>query len=118
MQKRLKVREVIKLLENDGWYHDRTKGNHRMYKHHNNQTSQVEESMRLIPVVLEGDKPNWSGYVPSLPGCIAAADSMEETLTLLREGIAIHLESMAEDGEEIPEEFLSEFNLDVQIVVD
>ena len=72
--------------------------------------------MNLVPVVLEGGKPNWSGYIPLLPGCVAAADSMEETLSLLREGITFHLESMAEDGEEIPEEFLSEFNLDVQIV--
>ena len=24
---------VIKLIENDGWYHVRTKGSHRQYKH-------------------------------------------------------------------------------------
>ncbi|PYU87619.1 MAG: addiction module toxin, HicA family [Acidobacteria bacterium] len=29
----MKVREVIKLLEQDGWYLVRTKGSHRQYKH-------------------------------------------------------------------------------------
>jgi predicted RNA binding protein YcfA (HicA-like mRNA interferase family) len=29
----VKIREVIKLIENDGWYLARTKGDHRQYKH-------------------------------------------------------------------------------------
>jgi predicted RNA binding protein YcfA (HicA-like mRNA interferase family) len=29
----MKVREVIKALERDGWYLDRTRGSHRQYKH-------------------------------------------------------------------------------------
>lgn len=29
----MKVREVIKRLEADGWYLNRTKGSHRQYKH-------------------------------------------------------------------------------------
>jgi len=29
----VKVREVIKLIEGDGWYPARTKGDHRQYKH-------------------------------------------------------------------------------------
>jgi predicted RNA binding protein YcfA (HicA-like mRNA interferase family) len=29
----MKVREVIKLLERDGWYHVATRGSHRQYKH-------------------------------------------------------------------------------------
>jgi predicted RNA binding protein YcfA (HicA-like mRNA interferase family) len=29
----MKVREVIKLIEADGWYLVRTKGSHRQYKH-------------------------------------------------------------------------------------
>jgi predicted RNA binding protein YcfA (HicA-like mRNA interferase family) len=29
----MKVREVIKLIENDGWYLITTKGSHRQYKH-------------------------------------------------------------------------------------
>ncbi len=29
----MKVREVIKLIEADGWYLARTRGSHRQYKH-------------------------------------------------------------------------------------
>ncbi len=29
----MKVREVIKLLVKDGWYHVRTRGSHRQYNH-------------------------------------------------------------------------------------
>ena len=30
----MKVRDVIKVIERDGWYLARTKGDHRQYKHH------------------------------------------------------------------------------------
>jgi predicted RNA binding protein YcfA (HicA-like mRNA interferase family) len=29
----MKVNDLIKLIENDGWYLDRQKGSHRQYKH-------------------------------------------------------------------------------------
>ncbi len=29
----MKVREVIRLIEKDGWYLSRTRGSHRQYKH-------------------------------------------------------------------------------------
>ena len=29
----MKVREVIRIVERDGWYHVRTRGSHRQYKH-------------------------------------------------------------------------------------
>jgi len=29
----MKVREVIRLIEKDGWYHVETRGSHRQYKH-------------------------------------------------------------------------------------
>jgi predicted RNA binding protein YcfA (HicA-like mRNA interferase family) len=29
----VKIREIIKLLEQDGWYLARTKGSHRQFKH-------------------------------------------------------------------------------------
>ena len=29
----MKVKAVIKTLENDGWYLDRTRGSHRVFKH-------------------------------------------------------------------------------------
>jgi predicted RNA binding protein YcfA (HicA-like mRNA interferase family) len=29
----MKVREVLRILEQDGWYLDRTRGSHRQFKH-------------------------------------------------------------------------------------
>ena len=31
----MKVRKIIKMLENNGWYIHRTKGSHRQFKHPN-----------------------------------------------------------------------------------
>jgi predicted RNase H-like HicB family nuclease len=53
-------------------------------------------------VILERGPKNWSAYVPDLPGCVAAAKTREETETLIREAIELHLELMREDGDPIP----------------
>jgi predicted RNase H-like HicB family nuclease len=37
----------------------------------------------------------YSGYVPDLPGCVAAAETHEETERLLNEAIELHLEALA-----------------------
>ena len=44
----------------------------------------------------------YSAYVPDLSGCIAAGDTVEETETLMRQAIEMHLAGMREDGTEIP----------------
>ncbi len=53
-------------------------------------------------VILERGPKNWSAYVPDLPGCVAAAKTREETETLIREAIELHLDLMREDGDPIP----------------
>jgi predicted RNase H-like HicB family nuclease len=58
--------------------------------------------MRYAVVVEKGEH-NYSAYVPDLPGCVAAAETKEELLGLIREAIDFHLEGMREAGEEIPE---------------
>jgi len=54
-------------------------------------------------VVIEKAEGNYSAYVPDLPGCVAAGDTVEETDQLIREAIEIHLKGMREDGLPIPE---------------
>jgi predicted RNase H-like HicB family nuclease len=44
---------------------------------------------------------NYSAMVPDLPGCVAAADTIEETRTLIAEAIGLHLELMRRNGEPI-----------------
>jgi predicted RNase H-like HicB family nuclease len=39
---------------------------------------------------------------PDLPGCVSAGDNLEESLTMAREALSLHLFGMLEDGDEIP----------------
>ncbi len=59
--------------------------------------------MKRYAIVVEDAGPNYSAYVPDLPGCVATGDSTEEVDRLIREAIVFHLEGMAEDGLPIPE---------------
>lgn len=52
-------------------------------------------------VTLERGPNNYGASVPDLPGCVAAADTREETLELIREGIGYHIELMLEDGDPV-----------------
>ncbi|MDQ6759217.1 MAG: type II toxin-antitoxin system HicB family antitoxin [Acidobacteriota bacterium] len=45
----------------------------------------------------------YSAHVPDLPGCIAAAGTLQETRRLMKEAIEFHLEAMRLYGEPIPE---------------
>jgi predicted RNase H-like HicB family nuclease len=54
-------------------------------------------------VIIEAGERNYSAYVPDLPGCIATGQTVEEVKRLIREGIALHLEGLREDGLPIPE---------------
>lgn len=58
--------------------------------------------MKCVIVVEKSDQ-NYAAYVPDLPGCVAAAVTKEEVVRLIREAIELHVQSMREDGLEIPE---------------
>lgn len=53
-------------------------------------------------IVIENAGPNFSAYVPDLPGCIATGATVAETEAQIREAIEFHLEGMKEDGSPIP----------------
>ncbi|MGO9260909.1 MAG: type II toxin-antitoxin system HicB family antitoxin [Bryobacteraceae bacterium] len=59
--------------------------------------------MKYAIVIEKAPGSDYSAYVPDLPGCVAAADTLEEIKQLMREGIEFHLEGMREDGDPIPE---------------
>ena len=56
----------------------------------------------------------YSAHLPDLPGCIAAGGTLEETLDLIQEAAAFHLEGMVEDGEQIPEPAYSAVEVEVE----
>jgi predicted RNase H-like HicB family nuclease len=53
-------------------------------------------------VIIEKGESSFGAYVPDIPGCVAVGESREETLELIREALSLHIESMRNDGEEIP----------------
>jgi predicted RNase H-like HicB family nuclease len=59
--------------------------------------------MKRYAIVIEKAPTNYSAYVPDLPGCVATGATVEETESLLREAIDLHLEGMRDDGLLIPE---------------
>ncbi len=54
-------------------------------------------------IIIERGPDNFSAYAPDFPGCVAAAGSEQETLELMREALAMHIEDMRERGEPIPQ---------------
>jgi predicted RNase H-like HicB family nuclease len=57
--------------------------------------------MRYMVVIEEGAS-SYGAHVPDLPGCIAAGETREEALRLIREAIELHIESLREAGEPVP----------------
>lgn len=52
-------------------------------------------------VVIERGDTGFGAFVPDLPGCIAAAETKEEVLGLIKEAIEFHIEGLMEDGEAV-----------------
>ena len=60
-------------------------------------------------VILEKGESGYGAFVPDLPGCIAAGETKEEVLHLIKEAIEFHIEGLKEDGQPVPKpHFISE----------
>jgi predicted RNase H-like HicB family nuclease len=57
--------------------------------------------MRYLVVVEKGDT-SFGAYVPDLPGCVAAGETREEVLSLIREAIEFHIEGLRQEGQPVP----------------
>jgi predicted RNase H-like HicB family nuclease len=53
-------------------------------------------------VVIERGETSWGAHVPDLPGCIAAGETREEVLKLIRDAIDFHIETLRKEGQPIP----------------
>lgn len=54
-------------------------------------------------VYFEPTTTGYSAHVPDVPGCVAAAPTLDQTRQLMREAIEFHLEGMRLHGEPMPE---------------
>lgn len=59
--------------------------------------------MATWTVIYERGPTSWGAYVPALPGLGVVGETRAEVEQLIREGIAFHLEGLAEDGLPIPD---------------
>ena len=49
-------------------------------------------------IIIEKGDGNCSAYCPDLPGVVAAAETEDETIDLIREAIEFHLDGLKEDN--------------------
>jgi predicted RNase H-like HicB family nuclease len=62
-----------------------------------------KEKVMRYGYVMEKTKTGFSAYVPDLPGCVATGKTKEQVRRRLQEAVGIHLKSMMESGNAIPE---------------
>lgn len=53
-------------------------------------------------VVIEKGETGYGAHVPDMPGCIAAGESREVVLELIKGAIEFHIEGLIEAGEPVP----------------
>ena len=58
--------------------------------------------MRYAVIYETGAEGGYSAYAPDLPGCVAAAPTLQEVRNLMEEAVEFHLEGMRLHGESIP----------------
>jgi predicted RNase H-like HicB family nuclease len=54
-------------------------------------------------VIFEKGSNSYGAYVPDLPGCVAAGETVEEARQLIQEAIPLHVALMRQSGQPIPE---------------
>jgi predicted RNase H-like HicB family nuclease len=59
--------------------------------------------MTRYAVIIEKGESSYGAYVPDLPGCVAAGETVEEVKSLISEAIEFHIEGLKEEGLYVPE---------------
>jgi predicted RNase H-like HicB family nuclease len=49
-------------------------------------------------VIIERGPNSFGAHAPDLPGCVAAGETREEVITLIKEAIEFHIEGLKEKG--------------------
>lgn len=56
----------------------------------------------IFPATVAKETNNYGVYFCDLPGCIATGSTLDEALRAAKEGLALHLWGMEQDGDSIP----------------
>lgn len=62
----------------------------------------MKRTMEKYLVVIEKAANNYSAYSPEVLGCVAAGDTIEETITQMRSALEVFLEETLEQGGVLP----------------
>ena len=65
-------------------------------------TRSPTSEMKYVVIVEEGAS-SFGAYVPDLPGCAVVGETREEAWQLIREAVELHVSSMREQGDPLPE---------------
>ena len=123
-------REIIRIVERDGWQRVRTTGSHLQFRHPNEPgtvaisaggklSSDVppgalqsvrrpaglaweDATMDYVFVIERGADGSFSAYVPDLPGCVACGGTPDETRGLIVGAVGLHIASLREFGDPVP----------------
>jgi predicted RNA binding protein YcfA (HicA-like mRNA interferase family)/predicted RNase H-like HicB family nuclease len=122
----VKYREIIRMIEADGWRLSAHRGSHRQYEHptkpgkvaiagqrnrdvprghgrqyHASGRTWEAEAMSEYLVVIEHEGDSWGADCPDLPGLGVVGETREEVEQLIREAIPFHLEGLRNAGDPI-----------------
>ena len=64
-------------------------------------------------VIIEKGPTSYGAYLPDFPGCIAAAETRDEAISLITEAVKDHIELMIEHGDPVPEPTVSTIEVEV-----
>ena len=53
-------------------------------------------------IIIEKSGSNFAAYVPDIPGCVAAAETFDETRTMMQEALTLHFAMLRDMGEPVP----------------
>jgi predicted RNA binding protein YcfA (HicA-like mRNA interferase family)/predicted RNase H-like HicB family nuclease len=126
----VKVRDVIEMVEADGWYRVVIEGSHRQYKHPTKPgrvticghprdempKGTLGSVMRQAGPEAKGEKmskqylvridkdadSDWGASVPDLPGCVATGRTLDSALRRIERALALHVRGLREDGVRVP----------------
>jgi predicted RNase H-like HicB family nuclease len=59
--------------------------------------------VKKYAVIIERGLTSYGAYVPDLPGCIAVGQTKAEVEMRIAEAIGLHIESLVEHGDPVPE---------------
>jgi predicted RNase H-like HicB family nuclease len=58
--------------------------------------------MRYVYVIEQAADGSYSAYVPDLPGCTSAGDTVDELKRNIKDAVELYIESLRENNEPVP----------------